>query len=136
YPALTLLISPIPPRRPNATFPIIIQFGRCITMFACMPVFSFSRKYRFFLAVACSAASAAVAAQEPIAPASSDAVSVTSSSAVTTLKPVTVTSTQIERSVFDVPASVDLIDGASMRDSHMQVNLSEGLAGVPGMLIQ
>lgn len=98
-------------------------------MSACIPAFPFSRKYSFFLAVVFSAVSAAVAAQEPAAPASLV-------SAVTTLKPVTVTSTQIERLVFDVPASVDLIDGASMRDSHMQVNLSESLAGVPGMLIQ
>ncbi|HEY9278537.1 MAG TPA: TonB-dependent receptor [Eoetvoesiella sp.] len=56
--------------------------------------------------------------------------------AVEVLKPVVVTSTQIERPIFDVPASVDLIDGDLMRDSRMQVNLSEGLGAVPGMLIQ
>ncbi len=86
-----------------------------------------SRKYSVVLAVASLAASLPAMAQVPIAAAEP---------AVTTLKPVVVTSTQIERPVFDVPASVDLIDGDSMRDSRMQVSLSESLAGVPGMLIQ
>ncbi len=52
------------------------------------------------------------------------------------LKPVVVTSTRIGVSPFQVPASVDLVDGNAMRDSQLQVNLSEGLGGVPGLLIQ
>ena len=56
--------------------------------------------------------------------------------AVTTLAPVIVTSTHVEQPAFDVPASVDVIDGELMRDSQMQVNLSESLGGVPGLLVQ
>lgn len=52
------------------------------------------------------------------------------------MAPVVVTSTQVERPVFDVPASVDLIDGELMRMDQMQVNLSESLDRVPGLLIQ
>ena len=53
-----------------------------------------------------------------------------------TLPPVVVTTTQIAQPAFDTPASIDVIDGKSMRDSHLQVNLSESLNGVPGLLIQ
>jgi len=53
-----------------------------------------------------------------------------------TLEPVTVTSTGIVQPAFTTPASVDVIDGSTMRDSQMQVNLSESLARVPGLLIQ
>ncbi len=52
------------------------------------------------------------------------------------LKPVVVTSTRIGVAPFDTPASVDLVDGETMRDSQPQVNLSESLGGVPGVLIQ
>ena len=55
---------------------------------------------------------------------------------ITMLEPVVVTSTQIERSSFDAPASVDVIDGELMRSSQMQVNLSESLNHAPGLLIQ
>lgn len=55
---------------------------------------------------------------------------------VPTLAPVVVTSTQIERISFDTPASVDVIDGELMRASQMQVNLSESLNHVPGLVIQ
>jgi len=56
--------------------------------------------------------------------------------AVTKLKPVVVTSTQIEQPVFDVPASLDLVEGDDMRRGQLQVNLSEGLSSVPGILVQ
>ncbi len=56
--------------------------------------------------------------------------------ATATLKPVVVTSTRIGTPPFDTPASVDLVSGEAMRDSQPQVNLSEGLAGVPGLMIQ
>ncbi|MBV7483700.1 TonB-dependent receptor [Bordetella sp. BOR01] len=67
----------------------------------------------------------------PLAAASADAADTTA-----TLPPVQVTSTQIVQPAFDTPASVDVIDGRSMRDSHLQVNLSESLGSVPGLLIQ
>ncbi len=53
-----------------------------------------------------------------------------------TLAPVVVTSTQIERTAFETPASVDLITGEQMRADQLQVNLSESLGRVPGLLIQ
>ncbi|QAU35977.1 TonB-dependent receptor [Janthinobacterium sp. 17J80-10] len=52
------------------------------------------------------------------------------------LKPVIVTSTRTGLPPFATPASVDVVDGESMRSNLPQVNLSESLAGVPGMLIQ
>lgn len=55
---------------------------------------------------------------------------------VAELTPVVVTSTQIAQPLFDVPASVGLIDGDTLRDSRMQVNLSESLGGIPGILAQ
>jgi iron complex outermembrane receptor protein len=37
---------------------------------------------------------------------------------------------------FDVPGSVDRVEGEDMRDSRLQANLSESLGAVPGLLIQ
>ncbi|MEO8023987.1 TonB-dependent receptor [Polaromonas sp.] len=52
-----------------------------------------------------------------------------------TLAPVTVSATRTERPPFDVPASVDVIDGERVRgDGRPQVNLSESLGLVPGLL--
>ncbi len=52
------------------------------------------------------------------------------------LAPITVTSTRLDTSVLDTPASISVIDGFDMRDARLQINLSEGLAGVPGLQIQ
>ncbi len=54
--------------------------------------------------------------------------------APTTLAPVVVTATRTEAAAFDVPASIDRIDGALLRDGRMQVNISESLGAVPGLL--
>ncbi len=52
-----------------------------------------------------------------------------------TLAPVTVTATRSEASPFEVPASVDVLDGERLRgDGRAQVNLSESLALIPGLL--
>ncbi|MEO6959998.1 MAG: TonB-dependent receptor [Burkholderiaceae bacterium] len=56
--------------------------------------------------------------------------------AATTLAPIVVTSTRMGTSVLDTPASVSIVDGDDMRNATLQVNLSEGLAGVPGLQIQ
>lgn len=54
--------------------------------------------------------------------------------AAQSLTPVTVSATRTERPPFDVPASVDVIDGERLRgDGRAQLNLSEGLALVPGL---
>jgi iron complex outermembrane recepter protein len=52
----------------------------------------------------------------------------------TVLAPVVVTATRTELAPFDVPASIDRIDGDALRAGRAQVNLSEGLAQVPGLL--
>ncbi len=52
----------------------------------------------------------------------------------TRLAPVVVTATRTETPAFDVPASIDRIGGDAIRDARMQVNISESLGGVPGLL--
>ncbi len=49
--------------------------------------------------------------------------------------PVVVSATRTERAWLDVPASVDLVDGATVRDAQLRVNLSESLGRVPGLVI-
>jgi iron complex outermembrane recepter protein len=52
-----------------------------------------------------------------------------------TLRPVVVTPTPgIAQPGFDTPASVDVIDAATLHDAQLQVNLSETLARVPGVV--
>lgn len=50
------------------------------------------------------------------------------------LPPVLVTATRFDARAFDVPASIDRIDGDTVREGRAQVNLSESLGGVPGLL--
>ncbi len=50
------------------------------------------------------------------------------------LEPVVVTATRTEQSPFQVPASIDRIGGEFIRDAKPQVNISESLGGVPGLL--
>lgn len=53
------------------------------------------------------------------------------------LRPVTVTVTRgVEQPAFDTPASVDVIDEATLRNGQAQVNLSETLVRVPGVVAQ
>jgi iron complex outermembrane receptor protein len=47
---------------------------------------------------------------------------------------VVVTGTRVADSPFDVPASVDRIDADAIRDQRLQVNLSESVGGVPGLM--
>ncbi len=52
-----------------------------------------------------------------------------------TLAPVTVSATRTAQAPFDVPASVDVLDGERLRsDGRAQLNLSESMALVPGVL--
>jgi iron complex outermembrane receptor protein len=52
-----------------------------------------------------------------------------------TLVPINVTATRTEVPPFEVPASVDVLDGERIRgDGRAQVNLSESLALLPGLL--
>ena len=52
----------------------------------------------------------------------------------TRLAPVVVTATRSEASACDVPASIDVIGGDGIRDGRLQVNISESLGVVPGLL--
>ncbi|AWP73682.1 TonB-dependent receptor [Bordetella bronchiseptica] len=52
------------------------------------------------------------------------------------LEPVRISGTRTGTSVLDTPASVDVVDGDDLRARNLQVNLSEGLAGVPGLQLQ
>ena len=56
------------------------------------------------------------------------------SEAPTRLAPVVVTVTRTEMPAFDVPASIDRVGGEGIRDARMQVNISESLGGVPGLV--
>jgi iron complex outermembrane receptor protein len=47
---------------------------------------------------------------------------------------VVVTATRTEAAAFNLPAAVDRIDGSELREGRFQVNISEGLAAVPGLL--
>jgi iron complex outermembrane receptor protein len=50
------------------------------------------------------------------------------------LAPVVVTATRTEAAPFDIPASIDRIGSETIRDGRAQVNISESLGGVPGLL--
>lgn len=49
---------------------------------------------------------------------------------------VTVTATRVERPSLDIPASIDRVRAEDIRDTHPQVNLSESLGLVPGIVVQ
>ncbi|GAB3649269.1 TonB-dependent receptor family protein [Ramlibacter alkalitolerans] len=52
-----------------------------------------------------------------------------------TLRPVVVTATPgVAQQAFDTAASIDVIDGATIRNSQLQVNMSESLVRVPGVI--
>lgn len=49
---------------------------------------------------------------------------------------VVVTGSRNEHPSFDVPAAIDVVDGARIGNSQMRVNASEALAAVPGLVVQ
>lgn len=49
---------------------------------------------------------------------------------------VVITGTRSAERAFDVPASIDRVDGEALRDQQWRVNLSESVARVPGLLVQ
>lgn len=56
--------------------------------------------------------------------------------AVETLPAIVITSTRLDASLLETPASVSLVDGEAMRNARPRINLSESLGGVPGLQIQ
>jgi iron complex outermembrane receptor protein len=49
---------------------------------------------------------------------------------------VVVSGSRVEHRSFDLPAAVDVIDAARIRDSQLRVNASEALGAVPGLIAQ
>lgn len=68
-----------------------------------------------------------------VAIASASATAVADADALT-LPSVLVTATRVEAPPFELPASIDRIDAATIRERRMQVHISESLAGVPGLM--
>ena len=52
------------------------------------------------------------------------------------LQVVVVTGSRTEQASFDLPAAIDVVDAARIRDTQPRVNLSEALAAVPGVVVQ
>src|SRR5689334_21259116 len=67
-----------------------------------------------------------------IAPATARAQ--TASAGPSQLPGVVVTATRTEAAPFDIPASIDRINGEGIRDTRLQANIAESLGGVPGLL--
>jgi iron complex outermembrane receptor protein len=51
-------------------------------------------------------------------------------------EPVVVTATRTEADSFNVPASIDRVEGDAIRAGRLQINLSESLGVVPGLALQ
>ena len=52
------------------------------------------------------------------------------------IEPVVVTATRIEQRAFDLPVSIDSVDALQIQQDQLQINLSESLARVPGLVVQ
>ena len=52
------------------------------------------------------------------------------------LSPVVISSSRSPADRFTAPGSVDVVDGSELRDGQLQINLSEGLRRVPGLVIR
>ena len=55
---------------------------------------------------------------------------------ITRLPETTVTATRVERESLDLPVSIDTVDARTIREDRPQVNLSESLNAVPGVVVQ
>lgn len=54
---------------------------------------------------------------------------------VLSISPVVVTATRTEQNSFDLPVSIDVVNGDTIRDSRQQINLSETAARIPGVVV-
>jgi len=59
----------------------------------------------------------------------------TTENVITYTPAIVVTGTRIEQNSFDLPMSIDAIDGETIRDGQWQVNLSETASRVPGVVV-
>jgi iron complex outermembrane receptor protein len=51
------------------------------------------------------------------------------------ISPVVVTATRTEQNSFDLPVSIDVVNGDTIRDGRQQINLSEVAARIPGVVV-
>jgi iron complex outermembrane receptor protein len=49
---------------------------------------------------------------------------------------VVITASRVEHASFDLPAAVDVVDSARIRDGQLRVNASESLVAIPGLVVQ
>ena len=49
--------------------------------------------------------------------------------------PVVVTATRIEQNSFDLPVSIDVVNGSDIQEGMLKVNLSESAMRVPGVFL-
>lgn len=82
------------------------------------------------LSIGCALATAAGGAFPQLQPPSGAA------QAPALLPEVTVTATRIEQDGFDLPAAIDRVEAGTLREDKPQVNLSEALNRVPGIVVQ
>src|SRR5215831_3594918 len=52
------------------------------------------------------------------------------------LDPIVVTATRTDARAFDLPVAIDSVDAAQIQQGQLQVNLSESLGRVPGIVVQ
>ncbi len=91
----------------------------------------FTRNKLHLALAGCLIGSAAMAA-EPAVRLSTDEVETAN---VMLNSPVVVTATRMEQSSFDLPVSIDAVSGDTIRDSQLQVNLSETAVRIPGVVV-
>ena len=52
------------------------------------------------------------------------------------MDPVVVTGTRVEQRAFELPIAIDSVDAAQIQQGQLQINLSESLGRVPGIVVQ
>ncbi|MGH8315215.1 MAG: TonB-dependent receptor plug domain-containing protein, partial [Steroidobacterales bacterium] len=52
------------------------------------------------------------------------------------IDPLVVTATRVEERAFDLPVAIDSVDAARIQRGQLQINLSESLSRVPGLVVQ
>lgn len=55
---------------------------------------------------------------------------------VVRIDPLVITATRIEERAFDLPVAIDSVDSARIQQNQLQINLSESLSRVPGLVVQ
>src|ERR1039457_6527286 len=52
------------------------------------------------------------------------------------LSPMVVTATRMEQNSFDLPVSIDVVNAEKIQEGQLQVNISESLNRVPGIVVE